>query len=230
MTDKNNNNLDLDAALVNTQHKVEDFFTKNKKNLVVALIAIVAIIGGYIGMKKFVIEPKEAEAQSEIFRAQYYFEIDSFALALKGDGKFKGFADIASEYSGTKAGNLANYYAGICLLRTGDYAGAIESLKDFSTDNEIIGPLAAGLLGDAYVETQDLEKGASQYLKAARLTKNKLTAPVFFKKAGVVYEELGQYGDAVDAYKSIKTDYPDAQEAQDIDKYISRAAALKEAK
>lgn len=229
MTDKKNN-LDLDVALANTQHKVEDFYTRNKKNINIAIVAVVIAIAGYFGLKKFYFEPKEAEAQTEIFKAQYYFDVDSFALALKGNGKFKGFAEIADEFGGTKAGNLAHYYAGVCLLRTGDYAGAIDQLEDFSTENKLVGPLAAGLLGDAYVETNEREKGAKQYLKAARMSKNKLTSPVFYKKAGIVYEALGNYGDAVDAYTNIKTDYPETQEGQDIEKYIARATALKEGK
>jgi TolA-binding protein len=227
MTDKKHDNLDLDAALANTTHKVEDFYTKNKKNINTAILVLVIAVAGYFGLKKFYFEPREQEAQVEIFKAQQMFDVDSFSMALKGNGTFKGFADIASEYSGTKAANLAHYYAGICMLRTGDFTGAIDMLEGFSSDNALIGPLAAGLLGDAYVESGDVEKGAKQYLKAARMSKNKLTAPVFFKKAGIAFEELKNYSDAVDAYNSIKNDYPDAQEATDIDKYIARASALK---
>lgn len=227
MTDKKHDNLDLDAALANTTHKVEDFYTKNKKNINTAILVLVVAVAGYFGLKKFYFEPREQEAQVEIFKAQQMFDVDSFNMALKGNGTFKGFADIASEYNGTKAGNLAHYYAGICMLRTGDFAGAVDMLEGFSSDNALIGPLAAGLLGDAYVESGDVEKGAKQYLKAARMSKNKLTAPVFFKKAGIAFEELKNYSDAVDAYNNIKNDYPDAQEATDIDKYIARASALK---
>lgn len=227
MTDKKNDNLDLDAALANTTHKVEDFYTKNKKNINTGILVLVVAVAGYFGLKQFYFEPREQEAQVEIFKAQQMFDVDSFNMALKGNGTFKGFADIASEYSGTKAGNLAHYYAGICMLRTGDYAGAVDMLEGFSSDNALIGPLAAGLLGDAYVESGDIEKGAKQYLKAARMSKNKLTSPVFFKKAGIAFEELKNYSDAVEAYTSIKNDYPDAQEATDIDKYIARASSLK---
>lgn len=227
MTDKKNDNLDLDAALANTTHKVEDFYTKNKKNINTGILVLVVAVAGYFGLKQFYFEPREQEAQVEIFKAQQMFDVDSFNMALKGNGTFKGFADIASEYSGTKAGNLAHYYAGICMLRTGDYAGAVDMLEGFSSDNALVGPLAAGLLGDAYVESGDIEKGAKQYLKAARMSKNKLTSPVFFKKAGIAFEELKNYSDAVEAYTSIKNDYPDAQEATDIDKYIARASSLK---
>lgn len=227
MTDKKNNNLDLDAALAGTTHRLEEFYNNNKKSITIAILAVVVLVGGYFGLNKFYFEPKENEAQNEIFKAQGFFEIDSFSLALKGNGKFKGFTEIADEYSGTKAGNLAKYYAGVCMLRTADYAGAIDMLEGFSTSNTLIAPLACGLLGDAYVESGDLEKGVSQYLKAARMNKNKLTSPVFYKKAGIVSEELKKYDDAIDAYNNIKNDYSDAQEASDIDKYIARATALK---
>jgi tetratricopeptide (TPR) repeat protein len=225
-----NNDLDLDKALVETTHKVEDFYSKNKKNINTALIALVVLVGAYIGYKKFYIEPKEAEGQKEIFMAQKAFEVDSFEIALKGNGTFKGFADIASEYSGTKAGNLAHYYAGICFLRTGAFQDAIDQLEDFSTSNELIAPLAEGAIGDAYVELGDLDQGAKHYTKAAKMNSNKLTSPVFFKKAGMVYEEQKDYSKAIDAYNTIKNDFSDAQEAQDIDKYIARATALNEGK
>jgi len=85
--------------------------------------------------------------------------------------------------------------------------------------------LAIGLKGDAYVELKEVDKGAKLYMKAAGMSKNKLTAPIFLKKAGLAYEELKEYKDAISAYEKIKSDYSDAQEAQDIDKFIARATA-----
>ncbi|MBP9689215.1 MAG: hypothetical protein KBE91_06360 [Bacteroidia bacterium] len=227
MTNKKHEDLDLDVALANTTHSVEDFYSKNKKNINTALIVVVLAVAGYLGLKQYYFEPLEQEAQVEMFKAQQMFEIDSFNMALKGNGQFKGFADVANDYSSTKAGNLAKYYAGICLMRTGDFTGAVDMLEGFSSDNALVGPLAAGLLGDAYVESGDVEKGAKQYMKAARMSKNKLTAPVFFKKAGIAFEELKNYNDAVDAYTNIKNDYTETQEGSDIDKYLARANALK---
>lgn len=225
---KETNNLDLDKTLVDTTHKVEDFYASNKKQINMAIIAIVVLIGGYVGYKKLIVEPMEIETQKEIFMPQKYFEMDSFALALNGNDKFKGFEAIAEEYGASKVGNLAHYYAGICNLRTGQYEAAIEHLEDFSTENLLIGPLAEGAIGDAYVELGDLDKGVNHYMKAARISKNKLTSPVFLKKAGMVYEEKQSYGDALEAYQTIKKDFAESQEAQDIDKYIARAKALKE--
>ncbi len=58
------------------------------------------------------------------------------------------------------------------------------------------------------------------------MIKNKFTTPVFLKKAGLVYEELKQYGKAVEVYELIKKDFKDTQEGQEMDKYIARARTL----
>lgn len=226
----NNNDLDLDKGLLETTHKVEDFYTRHKKNINTALVALVVIIGGYFAYHNFYLAPREAEAQKEIYMAQKYFDVDSFGLALNGNETFKGFLTIADEYSGTKAGNLAHYYAGICHLRGGQFQEAIDQLEDFSTSNELVAPLAEGAIGDAYVELADLDNGVKHYMKAAKMSSNKLTSPIFFKKAGLVFEEQKNYDKAIEVYTTIKNDYPEAQEAQDIDKYIARATALKEGK
>ena len=223
-----NSGLEIDKTIIETTGKVEAFYEQNKKNINIALVAIVALVGGYFAFKVWYLEPKEKEAQTAVFNAQIWSEKDSFDLALNGQGDKQGFLSIIDEYGMTKTANLAHYYAGIAYLRKGDFANAIAQLENFSTSNVLVGPLAEGALGDAYVESGDLDKGVKHYTKAANMTKSKLTAPLFLKKAGLVYEEQKEYGNALDVYEKIKADYSDATEAQDIDKYISRAKAAKE--
>jgi hypothetical protein len=94
-------------------------------------------------VSKFVAEPKQLEAADEMFVAQENFQqatngvaSDSlYKLSLNGsEGKF-GFIKIADEYSGTDAGNLANYYAGMAYLNTGKYNEAIDYLNKFKSDD-----------------------------------------------------------------------------------------------
>jgi len=217
--------LNLDVKLEETTHKVEQFYHNNKQNIFRGLIGLVVLIGAYAGFKSFYIEPKEKEAQSAMFQAQNWFEKDSFAVALSGQGEAMGFEQIAENYGLTKAGNLAHYYAGVCCMKTGKFDAAVEHLESFSSDNALVGPIAAGLLGDAYVENGNLDKAGSQYMKAGNLNKNKITSPIFLKKAGMVFEETKEFKKAVDAYEKIKFDFTESQEASDIDKYITRASA-----
>lgn len=72
-----------------------------------------------------------------------------YNLALNGgEGKY-GFLDIIDEYNGTKAANLANYSAGMAYLNMQKYQEAISHLEDFNSEDEILGALAKGGLGDA---------------------------------------------------------------------------------
>jgi len=139
-----------------------------------------------------------------------------------------GFAAIADEYGLTKSGNLASYYAAVCNMRLGKFEEALDNLGSFSTTNELLAPLSEGLKGDAYSEMGDLAKAAKFYIKAANMSKNKLTAPMFLKKAAMVVEELKEYNDALKAYEKIKTDFNESQEAQDIERFIVRAKMLAE--
>ncbi len=208
----------------------EEFIVEHQKLLTIIVAVLVIIVLGFFGVKKYYLQPKEKEAQEQIYPAQHYFQADSLDKALYGDGNNLGFVDIAKTYSITKAGNLANYYAGICFLRKGNYDNAIKYLSDFNSDDEIAGPMAKGALGDAYLEKGDKAKAVSFYLEAANLRDNDFTSPLFLLKAGEVDEILGNYDDAIKAYKRIKQDYFKSQEARNIEKYIARAEELKKNK
>jgi TolA-binding protein len=84
---------------------------------------------------------------------------------------------------------------------------------------------ALGSAGDAYVELKDYDKAETYFKKAADKSKNGFLTPIYLKKLGLVLEAANDNSAAVEAYKSIKTDYPESTEAQSIDEYIARAEA-----
>ena len=118
--------------------KTEQYIVDNKKSLMTIVGSIVGIILLYNLYQNFYIAPLEKEAQAEMYMAELYFQKDSFNLALNGDGQYAGFIEISDEYSSTNVGSLANYYAGLCFLHSGDYDNAIEYLEKFSSDDIIL--------------------------------------------------------------------------------------------
>ncbi len=211
------------AAVEIALDKGEQFFEKNKNLIFYVLLGIIIIVGGIFAYNKFILGPKQIEAQAQMFYAEQYFEKDSLKLAMNGDGTNPGFIQIIDEYGSTKAGNLAKYYLGICYLKTGEFQLAIDNFEDFSSDDHIIGPMAIGATGDAYLELDNKEKALEKYLNAAEKKDNDFTAPMFLMKAGWVYELLGQYDKAVDVYTKIQKEHFKSFEARDIEKYIARA-------
>ncbi len=179
--------------------------------------------------KKYISQPREKAAQTAMFKAEYYFEKDSLNLALNGDGESNGFLDIIDDYGSTKSGNLARYYAGVCYLNQGEFQKAIDMLKKFDSDDVIVGGMALGALGDAYMSLNNSSKAVDYYLEAADHNPNDFVSPAFMLKAGWAYETMGKWDDAKAIYEKIKKEFPQSREARDIDRYIARAKAnLKE--
>ncbi len=217
-----------ESGIENVEHalsRTEQFIEDNQKILTIIMFAIIIIVGGYWGAKKLYFLPKANEAQESMFFAQNYFEKDSFKLALNGDGMNMGFLEVADNYSMTKPGKLAKYYAGVSYLHLGEYDNAIEYLSDFSTDDELLSATAKGALGDAYLEKGDTDAAISNYKSAVQVN-NSVVAPTYFFKLGLVYESQKKYEDAVEAYKSIKDNFSTSTESRNIDKYITRAELL----
>ena len=205
--------------------KSEQFIENNSKKIVYGIIAILLVVGAVFGIKHGYMMPKEKKAAAAIFKGEQYFAKDSFNLALNGNGAdFEGFEAIIDEYGSTPSGNLAKAYAGICYFKMGENEKALDLLKSFSDKDNMVSPAITGLIGDCYVNMGNVKEGISYFEKAAKQADNEVVSPVYLKKAGIAYESLKQYGDAVKAYTSIKEKYFNSMEASDIDKYITRAS------
>ena len=102
---------DLDIGAIYTRSEL--FMEKNKTAVTIAVVAVFAIVAGLLGYRKFVSEPAAKQAAESIWKAQYYFEIDSLDLALNGDGNYLGFTQLTDEYGSTPAGKLAKFYIAV---------------------------------------------------------------------------------------------------------------------
>ena len=204
----------------------ELFIEQNSKKIIFGIIAVAVLVAAILGYKYGYATPQQKKAEAAMFRAELYFDRDSFALALNGDGlNVEGFNAIIDQYGSTDAGNLAKAYAGICYFKLGDNESALDMLKSFSASDKMLSPTIVGLIGDCYVNMGNTEEGISYFEKAASQADNDIISPVYLKKAGVAYESLKQYDKAVKAYTTIKEKYFASVEASDIDKYIARASA-----
>lgn len=209
-----------------TLSKTEQFLENNYKPLLIVLGIIVGLVALF-WLGRMYLTSRNNEAQSQIYQAERYLEIDSLNLALNGDGNYLGFIDISKDYKFTNTGNLARYSAGICYLRLGQYEEAIEYLNKYSKKDKVLGSLAIGATGDAYVELGDTEKGIAKYMEAAEFAGNSFNTPLFLMKAAELHELEGRYDEALNLYLRIQDEYPESTEGQSIEKYIARVKLLK---
>ncbi len=216
--------------------KIHDaFIVKYKKAILIAVaVVIVAIVGVFVYMSQ-VSGPREEKASTLLGKGQTYFNNEMFDQALNGDGAgFVGFAKLASNYSGTKAGNLANLYAGLCYANLGKWAEAQKSLDAYSSKgDQMVSPAAEAALGDAYAHLNQLDKAVEAFKKAASMADSKADdnannslSPSFLIKAGEILESQGKKADALTIYQDIKKKYVNSMlvQSSEIDKYIERAS------
>ncbi|WP_298312966.1 tetratricopeptide repeat protein [uncultured Aquimarina sp.] len=216
--------------------RTEEWVAANQKYIFIIVGAIAVVVLGYLGYQKYIQEPKELEASNEMFKAQQYFDnavngnttlSDSlYTLALNGgEGKY-GFLEIIENYSGTKASNLANYYAGFSYLNMNKYQEAIDYLDKFKSDDEMLGPLALGGIGDAFAQLDQMGEALSYYEKAAKAKNNEFTTPKFLLKAAITAISLGKPEIAITYLERIKEEFSKSVEANQADVHLGRAQGM----
>ncbi|MGV3656549.1 MAG: tetratricopeptide repeat protein, partial [Chitinophagaceae bacterium] len=127
-------------------------------------------------------------------------------------------------YGGTKAGNLARFYAGTALLNLGDNAAAAKHLDDFETDSKPVQARAYKLLGDAYAGLGKNAEALSSYKKAAEhFEEDELNASQYlFMAAYFADRVMNNKNEAIELFKELKEEYPATQYGFEADKYLAQ--------
>lgn len=207
-------------ALEGRLEDVGDYFQQNKNIVLGILGGIVLLVVGFFGYRYYV-STQDETAQVELFPSVYQIEADSLKKALSGDGRNPGLLAVADNYGSTPAGDLAEFYAGIGLLKEGKYDDAIERLKSFSSSDLLVQARAYALIGDAYMEKKSFDEAADYYHKAADYKPNKFFTPGYLLKLAIAQEQAKQNDKAIETYNSIITTYAQSAEAASAKKYKS---------
>lgn len=227
------NNKVMETPAEESRTKMEALVLKYKNVIVIAVVALVVIVGGGVCLNKYYFQPRQAEASTAIAKGQELFMNQEYEKALKGDGAgYIGFVKAADQYSSTDAGNLANLYAGLCYAQMGKWQEAEKYLEAYSTsDDAMVSPAAMAALGHAYANLNKVDDAIKALKKAAKMAdsqmesgRNNSLAPQFLLSAGQLLENQGKKAEALEIYKSIKADYVSSPISGTIDKYIERVA------
>lgn len=221
------------GAETNALSQKEAVFMKHKKAISAAIVVVILIIAGVLSYETYISGPREQEASTALAKGQDYFANQQFELALKGDSTgYKGFLNIASDYSSTDAGNLANLYAGLCYANLDKWNDAVKYLEKYSAaDDEMVSPAATAALGNAYAHVKQLDKAVEYLKKAASMADseaegnaNNSLSPTFLIQAGEILESQNKKDEALKIYQDIKKKYVNSPVYGEIDKYIERVS------
>lgn len=225
MSSKKENKQDttekIEEGAIEVINKSDEFIRKNRKTLIGAVVLILLVIGGIIAYNNLYKGPRISKAEEAIFKAEQYFERDSFQLALNGNGSdVMGFLQVIDEYGGTSSANLAHAYAGVCLYNLGQYDEAINHLKKFKAKDTMASPSLYGLIGDCYVNMDKTEEGIKYFEQAANKANNDLLSPIYLIKAGIAYEAIGQIPNAKASYQAVVDKFPNSASVAEAKKLL----------
>ena len=208
--------------VVEAREAAQNFFEKNQLMIMAVGIVLVLIIGGYLAYSMLYNAPREKTAMSQMFKAEYQFQRDSFALALESPGGgYDGLLDIIDNYNGTSAANLAKYYAGIAYLNLNRFDDAVTFLKDYNESGNVTSITKYGALGDASSELGDMTAALNYYKKAVAGPANDALTPYYLQKLGLLAHKEGDSATALKAFQQIEEEFPGSPEAIDANKYIA---------
>ena len=200
----------------------------NKKNIISIVVAVVVIVGGYLGYTYGYQQPREAKAQTLCTDGLQYVQNSDFETALNGEGTFPGYIKIAEDYSGTDGANLANLYAGVCFAQQNKYQEALPYLEAYKPGkDQSVSAMALFALAQCYAATNDLDKAVDTFVEAAEQADNAALSPMCLVEAGKLLESQDKKDEALKLYEQIKSEYPTSTmvvgNPAEIEKYIERA-------
>jgi tetratricopeptide (TPR) repeat protein len=204
--------------------KAKDFWTRYNKVIIGVCAVIIVAGGGWLIYRNFVVKPNEKKASESLFKAEEYFRADSISLALNGDGQYPGFLKVSSKFSGTDAGNLANFYAGVCYVRINDNDNAIKYLKKFSTSSKPTQARAYKLIADAYADKGNSKEALDYYKKSAHHFESDQvnSASALFAAAYLSSRVLKDSKQAIELFKELKEKFPTTEEGREADNYLAQ--------
>lgn len=202
--------VEIFQDLDQTALKTEMFIEKYAKQIGIIFGLLVLGVLGYFAYQQFVENPKNEEATISYLAAQKNLSEGKDDLALGGKSAANpGFKGIYEQYSGTAAGKLSAYNAGLIKFKEGKYQEAYDLLDKFSSDNKILMALKYGAMGDALANLNKSEDALSMMDKAASASDDAYTSYYFTKKAGLLALALKKNDEAKKYFSTIDEKYQD---------------------
>lgn len=202
-------------AVVTAYARALQFYEQFKRPLMYGGLAAVVLVLGYVGYR-FYMSGQNAEAEEELGQIVRVYEQGNFQQALEGTSGQAGLLQIVDEYGGTRAGNLARYYAGDAFYNLGDHERAIEQFEAFEKGENYLGAAGYAGLAASHASQGNVQRAAEYYEEAARVYENEATTPMYLEQAAQYYEDAGQLEEARSLYQEIQEDYPESQQAQNV--------------
>lgn len=190
--------------------QTERFIEKHSKLLATIFGVLILGVVGFFLYQQFVVAPKNNEATIAYLAAQKNLEQGKDAEALGGKSVANpGFLGTFNNFSGTDAGKLSAYNAGLLKFKEGKFQEAYDLLDKFSSGNGILMAMKYGAMADCQANLNKADDALSLLDKAVKASDDDYTTYYFTKKAGVLALALKKKEEAKKYFASIEEKFQD---------------------
>lgn len=190
--------------------QTERFIEKHSKLLATIFGVLILGVVGFFLYQQFVVAPKNNEATIAYLAAQKNLEQGKDAEALGGKSVANpGFLGTFNNFSGTDAGKLSAYNAGLLKFKEGKFQEAYDLLDKFSSGNGILMAMKYGAMADCQANLNKADEALSLLDKAVKASDDDYTTYHFTKKAGVLALALKKKEEAKKYFASIEEKFQD---------------------
>ena len=213
-----------ESRLITIYARAWRFFDDNSGLVYGALAGLVVLVLGIAGYIYYQ-NQQAREAAEALAPVQSTFAEGNYEAALgTGEGQ-AGLLKVIEDYGSTPAGNLARLLAADAYFQLEQYEKALSMVEEYEAGEDVYGAGARALEAAVYEHRDDFEQAAGLYMDAAEIFPTEQSAPQYLVNAGRNYEAAGDYEAALDAYRRIEEEYPDADAVEEVPRYIARAKA-----
>ncbi len=201
-----------------------DFYERRKPLVyggAVVIVVLLLLIPGYIYYQM----QRGAEAQEHLSRIVTQYEQGNYDVALDGTEDRLGLREIADQFGGTDAGNMAAFYAANALYEMGELDEALAYFEQVREASSLVG--ASALAGRAAIHEDrgEYAQAAELYSRAASIYDTGVSSPQHLLSAARAFEEAGDYEEALRVYEDLRERYPEKRAADGIEVDIARMEA-----
>jgi tetratricopeptide (TPR) repeat protein len=210
-------------TLLTSYVKVTTFYETYKKQISIGTTAFVVVVIALVIFFKNRATNNEI-ALTQLAAIHQIYDAGQYQQAIDGipAQNLKGLKETVDAYSGTKGGDLAEFYLADSYFQLGKYAEALEAFKSSGSSEALVEASRLAGIAACHEALGHFADAGSYFEKASGEDPTEGTAAEHLNSAARNYALAGDKERAVEILKRLKKNYPTTSYGREADRFIAQ--------